>query len=715
MKFCTNCGARLPDETKFCSECGQRVEVIAPEVPQEPVAAAQSYVSPVQESDTPPVQQSYAPPVQESYTPPVQQTYEAPVRQSARTDDAGSYTPPPRQGSGQPQPGFSFGAGGGQSGKSGSKKGLVIGGIAAAAVLVIVLLVVFLGGGKGGKEDPNLGRYDAVSCTVLGIELGAEGDWLELKADGKASMRMFDDEFICTWKLEGEALTLTQQGDEFTGTLKDGVIVMDYGDMIVTYEKSDAAGSPAVTPKETRATETEPQEAGLYDWWQGDWYGWWVIWEGEGEFAEWTDFCWDTCARIRVSGDTGTITIWDSDGSETDPMAECRVSFGPGTTEHGCMMSESGSFFDAEVGHADWIVDPGASVVTEFDSMIAIDGTYVDPENENNTVEYYIILRPWGMDWEDVRNTAATGGLYQDMMPPDYDTWYQPLLKAGAAMPSGFATAPSGGGTTAYNGTSVSWSECDLTVVGAEHFIDTKGKDGIRVYYDFTNTSDETTSAYSLLEFEVTQDGYELMSTYVGYEEDVPEYGNDGLLLRPGATIRCILEYNMKQNGGPISVTLYNFWDEDETLTVEFDSQDLPGRPGDFTYTPVTNPQWTAQWSDEGVYRENYYLFIDSAEIVEGTEGEQLIRVYYEFANNSDETTSLWLISSICVFQDGVELEEGYPAAYVAEDDNYYEEIEPGATIRASQCYVLRSGNPVEVEASGYWGEDSIACVFELS
>ena len=25
MKFCTNCGAQIPDGSKFCTECGQRI------------------------------------------------------------------------------------------------------------------------------------------------------------------------------------------------------------------------------------------------------------------------------------------------------------------------------------------------------------------------------------------------------------------------------------------------------------------------------------------------------------------------------------------------------------------------------------------------------------------------------------------------------------------------------------------------------------------
>ena len=29
MKYCTNCGAQIPDESKFCTDCGQKVEQAA--------------------------------------------------------------------------------------------------------------------------------------------------------------------------------------------------------------------------------------------------------------------------------------------------------------------------------------------------------------------------------------------------------------------------------------------------------------------------------------------------------------------------------------------------------------------------------------------------------------------------------------------------------------------------------------------------------------
>ena len=61
MRFCSNCGAQLPDGTKFCQECGQKVS--------EPIA-------PVQEAPAAPVQEAPAAPVYAAPAAPVQEAQE---------------------------------------------------------------------------------------------------------------------------------------------------------------------------------------------------------------------------------------------------------------------------------------------------------------------------------------------------------------------------------------------------------------------------------------------------------------------------------------------------------------------------------------------------------------------------------------------------------------------------------------------------------------
>lgn len=83
MKFCTNCGAQIPDGSKFCTECGQRIEQAEPaaQAPKsEAPAAVHVYGQPVNHSFSEPVTpeaeqgvvHTYGAPVSHNFTPPVQ-------------------------------------------------------------------------------------------------------------------------------------------------------------------------------------------------------------------------------------------------------------------------------------------------------------------------------------------------------------------------------------------------------------------------------------------------------------------------------------------------------------------------------------------------------------------------------------------------------------------------------------------------------------------
>ena len=619
MKFCTNCGAQLDDAAKFCTECGQRIQqpaapvtaapvvesavtapVIEPVVQQKPAVAASAqvhvYGEPVNHNFSEPVVpeteqnvvHTYGTPVNHGFAPPVQAdsalsgTYGGPAAVSPTGQasapalepaakpvsepaahpavESGSYTAPVTVVEKPPR------APRAKSGGKGLPKPVIIG---AAVVAVLVLLLTLFGGGD--KNDPNLGRYNGISCTYAGMELGAEGEWIELKSGGKLTMMLMGEEYSGKWKLDGEDLTVTQAGDTYYGTLSGNVLTIDLSEVIYVYlkegavlpEENQATEAPEVTtaPHETEPAATEPAQtegpvettvpvqqttsvagywtlkyaegdesmamdedtvamlreigqemfldlkedgtgifmleepvsinwtnstliaddgsevsytlangelileiegtimhfvpgegsapdvtvsggeasSGNHDdpmlnFWEGDWYGWWVVWYGDGTFASWEDSAWDAYAHIEVNDDyTGTVTLWEVDSSREDPIAVVDVSFRSGVSEYGCMVSESGWFMDCEVGHADWNLDVGSSMVRMFDKMIAIDSYYYEPENEDNNFNYVFILRPWGMDWEDVRGVDAEGTYYSDMMPVEYDSWYLPLINKGVA------------------------------------------------------------------------------------------------------------------------------------------------------------------------------------------------------------------------------------------------------------------------------------------
>ena len=102
-------------------------------------------------------------------------------------------------------------------------------------IAFLLTLAMLLSLAACGGKDPNAGTYNAVSCKALGISLDCEGDWLELKGNGKGKVCLMGEEYNCSWTLEGENFTLKNHGDEFSGTLHNGIITLDYGDMIYVY------------------------------------------------------------------------------------------------------------------------------------------------------------------------------------------------------------------------------------------------------------------------------------------------------------------------------------------------------------------------------------------------------------------------------------------------------------------------------------------------
>lgn len=162
-------------------------------------------------------------------------------------------------------------------------------------------------------------------------------------------------------------------------------------------------------------------------WWEGDWYGWWILVDGTGDYEAVSDSWWDTCAVIDVYEDwTGYIELWDSDGSRDELLiGAAALAFNEeGAGDHGIMFSDAGQFMDDILDVDEWTVDPGTLAV---DDIIMIQGQY---EGTEGSYTYKVYLRPWGTLWDDLDE-----GFY----PAGYYDWYLPLLDAGSDMPDSFA------------------------------------------------------------------------------------------------------------------------------------------------------------------------------------------------------------------------------------------------------------------------------------
>ena len=128
-----------------------------------------------------------------------------------------------------------------------------------------LMLPVLTACGDDAKSDPNLGVYEAKSAEMMGMELGVEdvfedGCSIELKNKGKGTMTFDGDEASFKWELDGDDFSGKGSGAELSGTLKDGVLVLNDimgSGVTMTFVCDDIAkeNSTAVSEKEPKNEE----------------------------------------------------------------------------------------------------------------------------------------------------------------------------------------------------------------------------------------------------------------------------------------------------------------------------------------------------------------------------------------------------------------------------------------------------------------------------
>ncbi len=360
------------------------------------------------------------------------------------------------------------------------------------SLLLALALLFTLSACGGAASDPNFGLYEAESASSRGVSVDLEdffedGMSIELKAGGRATFRYDGESYSMKWTLDDDEFTAKGGGAELEGTLADGVLILEdvldsgvnitfvnaayeapeapRGDSGLTQRHGGSGGSdapaataapapeptaepapeptpeptpepaPEPTPEPAPEPTTEPASAPFdASWWNGRWYGWRVFYIGYGEFAEVEDNAWDVVAEISADGESGTITIWDYEEwteaeNQDDALLWAQVYLEDGDSPLGCMVSEYGYLADHPLEDYDICADPSWEETGDLDHLLIFSVDYVDPENEENSAYIYFVLRPWGMDWEDVRTADTADMLYADMMPVEYDDWYLPQIR----------------------------------------------------------------------------------------------------------------------------------------------------------------------------------------------------------------------------------------------------------------------------------------------
>ena len=279
-------------------------------------------------------------------------------------------------------------------------------------VILLFALALCLTACARGEEHPELhGYYEGTDIHAEGYTLAMDRvyggeNYLRLDAGGKGQICLTGNVYDIRWSLRGETFRLTLQGETSKGYVKQGDIYLDY--MSQGTEFCFCFREDYIPHVERDLTEEQLR-------WHGDWYGWWIVDEGHGSFADVQGAWWDLCATVTMLGnDTGTMILWDQDSSKEEPLGEIQFRL----NEEGLAVSTQGYFGAVTIGQNDWIMDPEESGIDNM-LMLSFGG-----ENDTGSFYYSIYLRPWGEDWEGLADK-----------PYHYDSWYLPLIAEGKPMP----------------------------------------------------------------------------------------------------------------------------------------------------------------------------------------------------------------------------------------------------------------------------------------
>lgn len=216
---------------------------------------------------------------------------------------------------------------------------------------------------------------------------------------------------------------------------------------------------------------------------------------------------------------------------------------------------------------------------------------------------------------------------------------------------------------------------------GAERFTDADGDDAIRIFYDFTNHSDEPCEPESFLVAEALQNESALKKATIAASDP---YDRSAMQIRKDITKRCLLEYKLLDDS-PVTVTLDDY--DSHSIQSVFQPETLAGVPEELEHATVAAPTLPEGISECADLFDLYHVELSGSADSDG----KSLRLYITFENVNDEAEAA--IGNYCIafaYQDGVELKQ-------LNGENLFEPITKGNVITCVLDYELNSDSPVEI------------------
>ncbi len=240
---------------------------------------------------------------------------------------------------------------------------------------------------------------------------------------------------------------------------------------------------------------------------------------------------------------------------------------------------------------------------------------------------------------------------------------------------------------------------CHVKFLGAEALEDGDGKDAVRVWYEYTNTSDKISDINVYLSSK--QGENELEWTYLF--DDVPEAEYSNLSMAPGLTIRCAQLLNYDPEGGDIEFSLGGWFGDSVYYVV--DPKNMPGAPAD-SFTPVAAD---ADYKLDGISASGEGVEILGSEIVKDYAENDVILFHIRWTNNGDEEDSFIMNYNYFALQDGYGLTQTSSDSYADEQANYWQDTKPGESIEIAVVYNLRGNSNVTFAIEDSYAEKFVA------
>ena len=101
---------------------------------------------------------------------------------------------------------------------------------------IILILIMAIGltacGGADNSDDPNVGMWNAVSASMLGISSGIDeifeqGASLELKGNGKYELILDGEADKGKWTYEEDGLAFSGSQLDLYGRIEDGILTLE--------------------------------------------------------------------------------------------------------------------------------------------------------------------------------------------------------------------------------------------------------------------------------------------------------------------------------------------------------------------------------------------------------------------------------------------------------------------------------------------------------